>query len=309
VWREHLENTMTTTTDVRAIRNVWHSQPTVEGAGVHLRRAIGLGSQDVNLFDPFLLLDDFRSENPDDYRRGFPWHPHRGMETITYVLDGDVEHADSLGHRGRISAGDLQWMTAGSGILHQEMPQGDAKGRMAGFQLWANLPSSQKMTSPRYRDVTNADIPIVKIDGGATVRVISGEVGGARGPVHDIATHPEYLDVSLAPASSFEHRVPEGHTVFAYGFEGDAHVGGPEAPALGDGSLILFDAGTRVVIGTRSRPARLLLVSGAPLREPIAWRGPIVMNTEKELEAAFRELRGGTFIKSRDHVDARDRRS
>jgi redox-sensitive bicupin YhaK (pirin superfamily) len=282
---------------IRVVKNVWNSRPTMEGAGVRLRRAIGF--QGEHVFDPFLLLDDFRSHNPDDYRRGFPWHPHRGTETITYVLDGDVEHGDSLGHAGTISAGDVQWMTAGRGILHQEMPKGDAKGRMDGFQLWANLPAKQKMTAPRYRDVRGKDIPVVKTAGGAVVRIICGEVDGTRGPVHDVAADPEYLDVALAAGTELDRAVPLGHTVFAYVFEGQAHFAGEgveAGQALGDGSLVLFGPGSRVLVRAESRPARLLLVSGAPLGEPIAWGGPIVMNTRAELEQAFRELKEGTFI-------------
>jgi redox-sensitive bicupin YhaK (pirin superfamily) len=278
---------------IRPIKNVWNSQPTIEGAGVRLRRAIGF--QGEHVFDPFLLLDDFRSHRPDDYRRGFPWHPHRGMETITYVLDGDVEHGDSLGHAGVISSGDVQWMTAGRGILHQEMPKGDAKGRMDGFQLWANLPAKQKMTAPRYRDVRGKEIPTVKAAGGAVVRVIAGEVEGTRGPVRDVAADPEYLDVALPQGSELDHTVPAGHTVFAYVFEGEAFFEAGK-PARGDGSLVLFGPGTRVVVRAESQPARFLLVSGAPLGESIAWGGPIVMNTRDELEQAFRELREGTFI-------------
>jgi len=282
------------TTTLRPVKHVWTSQPTIEGAGVHLRRAIGF--QGEHVFDPFLLLDDFRSNKPDDYKRGFPWHPHRGMETITYVLDGDVEHADSLGHRGIISTGDVQWMTAGRGILHQEMPQGDPKGRMAGFQLWANLPAKEKMTAPKYRDVQSGSIPGVKTQSGAIVPVVCGEVEGKQGPVHDVAANPEYLDIELPAGTEFERTLPAGHTVFAYVFEGQAHFAQGD-PARGDGSLVLFGPGDRVVVRTEARGARLLLVSGAPLGEPIAWGGPIVMNTRAELEQAFRELREGTFIR------------
>src|SRR5579863_1137671 len=204
-------------TQERIIDRIWKSEPTIEGAGVHLKRVFGF--HELPLLDPFLLLDDFRSENPADYKAGFPWHPHRGMETITYVLDGDVEHGDSMGNRGTISAGDVQWMTAGSGIVHQEMPQGDRKGKMYGFQLWANLPRTQKMMDPRYQEVKDRQIKSVKTSGGATVRVIAGEVDGVRGPVKDIVTDPEYLDVSLPAGATFEHTVKPDHTVFAYVFE------------------------------------------------------------------------------------------
>lgn len=257
----------------------------------------GFGFHEVRAMDPFLLLDDFRSENPEDYKAGFPWHPHRGIETITYVLDGDVEHGDSLGNRGVISSGDIQWMTAGGGIVHQEMPQGDKRGRMAGFQLWANLPRTQKLMEPRYREVKAAEIPIVKTPDGATVRVVSGEVGGVRGPVRDIVIDPEYLDVSLPAGGTFSHPVKDAHTVFAYVFEGEVRVGAEEktGSSQGEGSVILFRSGPKVVLHT-DKPTRLLLVAGQPLKEPIAWYGPIVMNTQEELRTAFREYEEGRFV-------------
>jgi len=280
----------------RSVRQAFQSQPTIEGAGVRLRRAFGF--RQPQLFDPFLLLDDFRSGAPEDFLRGFPWHPHRGIETITYVLDGDVEHADSLGNAGVISSGDVQWMTAGSGIIHQEMPKGDKRGRMDGFQLWANLPAKSKMTDPRYRGVTSGEIPAVKTPDGAVVRVVAGEVAGVKGPVHGVKIDPEYLDVSLKPGARFEHAVKPGHTVFAYVFEGEGYFGPDAKQAHGDGSLLLLGPGDTVLVRAESKPARFLLVSGKPLGEPIAWSGPIVMNTPEELRQAFEEFENGTFIKS-----------
>ncbi len=296
----------------RTVRKVWKSRPTVEGAGVRLRRAFGF--DEVPQLDPFLLLDDFHSENPDDYRRGFPWHPHRGMETITYVLDGDVEHGDSLGNRGVISPGDVQWMTAGSGIIHQEMPKGDSKGRMWGFQLWSNLPARQKMMDPRYREVKQAAIPQVKTADGATVRVICGEVAGVQGPVREILTDPEYLDVSVPAGRTFTHATKPGHTVFAYVVEGEGYFDPGRDPfareavgenyfdmapscTCGEGTLVLYGPGNSIVVSTEKRPVRFLLVAGKPLKEPVAWYGPIVMNTREELRTAFREYEQGTFVK------------
>jgi len=297
----------------RTIKKVWKSKPTIEGAGVHLRRAFGF--HEVPELDPFLLLDDFHSENPDDYRRGFPWHPHRGMETITYVLDGDVEHGDSMGNRGIISTGDVQWMTAGNGIIHQEMPKGDRKGRMWGFQLWSNLPARDKMMDPRYREVKQKEIPEVKTPDGATVRVICGEVAGTQGPVREIVTDPTYLDVSLPAGKSFAHPVKSGHTVFAYIVEGEGYFDPGRDPygreavgenyfdmarpcVCGEGSLVLYGPGERVVVTTDKKPVRFLLVAGKPLKEPVAWYGPIVMNTQAELRKAFEEYENGTFVKN-----------
>lgn len=298
---------MTTSSTLRPIRGIWTSQPTREGAGVRLRRAFGF--QDPARFDPFLLLDDFRSDVPDDYIAGFPWHPHRGIETITYVLDGDVEHEDSLGNGGVIGAGDVQWMTAGNGILHQEMPQGDARGRMAGFQLWANLPAAHKMMDPRYRDVPHDTVPLVHTSDGATIRLIAGTVDGPDGPVHgpvqDIVTDPTYLDVALPAHTRFARAVPRGHTVFAYVIDGDAHFhpSADDAPTdtepHGNGTLVLFGDGDAIQITTAQRPVRVLLASGKPIGEPIAWYGPIVMNTDDELRLAFDELDRGDFIKHR----------
>jgi redox-sensitive bicupin YhaK (pirin superfamily) len=283
--------------DVRKVRKVFTSQPTVEGAGVHLRRAFGFA--EVPLFDPFLMLDDFRGDNPDQYIKGFPWHPHRGIETITYVLAGEVEHGDSLGNKGTIGPGDVQWMTAGSGIIHQEMPKGDAKGRMGGFQLWANLPAARKMMSPRYREVQSAQIPVASLTNGVEIRVISGEVGGTQGPVTDIVIEPQYLDVSVPRSAEFLHAVSRGHTVFAYIFEGSGRFAGPKAESAAAGSLILFSDGDQVTVTTPEEPVRFLLISGKPIGEPVAWRGPIVMNTDAELRLAFDEYSKGTFIRHR----------
>jgi len=296
----------------RAVTRVVRARPTLEGAGVHLRRAIGFG--DPKHTDPFLLLDDFRSDVPEEYLKGFPWHPHRGIETITYVLRGDVEHGDSLGNRGVISSGDVQWMTAGSGIIHQEMPQGDAAGSMHGFQLWANLPARDKMMAPRYRDVKAAEIPEVADPGGARVKVVAGAVGGVRGPVRDVVIEPEYLDVAVPPGATFTHPTPRGHTVFAYVIGGrgvfcrqkDAYSHETEGAGYfdmdpgalpEDRQLVLFGDGDSVTVAAEQDPVRFLLISGRPLREPIAWRGPIVMNTQAELRVAFEELERGTFIK------------
>jgi redox-sensitive bicupin YhaK (pirin superfamily) len=284
----------------RSVQLSYHSQPTVEGAGVKLRRAFGF--RDPRMFDPFLLLDDFRSGSPEDFLQGFPWHPHRGIETITYVLDGDVEHGDSLGNQGVIGQGDVQWMTAGSGIIHQEMPKGTRDGRMDGFQLWLNLPAVRKMTDPRYQGITERQIPSVKAPGGATVRIVAGEVGGVKGPIADERVQPEYLDVSLPQGSSFEHPVKPGHTLFAYVFEGQgyfepAEAAGKAKKAYDDGSLILFGPGDTVAVHTEKKPVRLLLIAGKPLGEPIAWYGPIVMNTKDQLKEAFEEFEKGTFVK------------
>ncbi len=300
------------TGSVRAITKVWKSRPTIEGAGVHLKRAFGF--DEVPQFDPFLLLDDFRSDNPDDYKRGFPWHPHRGIETITYVLDGEVEHQDSLGNGGVISSGDLQWMTAGSGILHQEMPKGDRKGRMYGCQLWANLPAKYKMMDPRYRDVKSGAVPVVKTADEATIRVIAGKVEGMQGPVRDVVTDPEYLDVILPAGKTLTYPVKAGHTVFAYVLEGEAYFEPGRDPfaheavganyfdmkipcSCGAETLILYGPGDSVMVTTEKRPVRFLLISGRPLREPVAWYGPIVMNTKEELRIAFEEFEKGTFVK------------
>ncbi len=271
------------------------SKPTIEGAGVHLKRAFG--STEVPLFDPFLLLDDFRATDPRLFLKGFPWHPHRGIETITYTIEGTVEHGDSMGNGGVIHAGDVQWMTAGSGVIHQEMPKGNEQGHLGGFQLWANLPASHKMMGPRYRDVRREQIPEVSVGAGVTVRIICGEVDGTKGPVRDIVIDPEYLDVSIPSGSEFVHRTKPGHTVFAYIIGGKGHVPAGKTLHLTNGDIILFGDGEQVSITAEDDPVRFLLVSGKPIGEPIAWYGPIVMNTDDELRIAFDEYRDGTFIK------------
>jgi redox-sensitive bicupin YhaK (pirin superfamily) len=280
---------------VRKIRKAFKSKPTIEGAGVHLKRVFG--NSEVPLFDPFLLLDDFRSDDPDLYIKGFPWHPHRGIETITYVLTGDVEHGDSLGNKGIISSGDVQWMTAGSGIIHQEMPKGDGTGKMYGFQLWANLPSQDKMMDPRYRDIKSEQIPAVKLSNGVTVRIIAGEVSGTKGPVQDIVIDPEYIDVTIPPHSEFRHPTKKGHTVFAYTIDGQGYFSKERDPLVDNGTIVLFDNGDEVMAFTEDHNMRFLLISGKPIGEPVAWYGPIVMNTQDELNVAFEEYREGTFIK------------
>jgi len=283
---------MTTT---RRVAQAYPSRPTVEGAGVQLRRAFGFGNE--HLFDPFLMLDDFRGDDPARYSAGFPWHPHRGIETITYVIDGEVEHSDSLGNAGSIGAGDVQWMTAGSGIIHQEMPAGDANGRMGGFQLWANLPASHKMIDPRYCGIDSEEIPEVVTEG-ALVRVICGTVLDTTGPVEGIVSGPEYLDVAVIANRTWTHPTTPGHTVFAYLFEGSACFGETEESVCAEnGTVVLFGDGERVAIKAGADGARFLLVSGQPIGEPIAWGGPIVMNTAEELERAFEEYREGTFVK------------
>ena len=300
---------------IRPVKRVIKSKPTIEGAGVKLRRAFGFG--DTVEFDPFLLLDDFRNDRPDDYRAGFPWHPHRGIETITYVLAGTVDHKDSLGNSGALGAGDVQWMTAGRGILHQEMPQGDTRGRMHGFQLWANLPSSQKMTAPRYQDIKAAEIPHIIDDDGTEVRLVCGDFWGKRGPVEGVAADPRYLDVWVPPGLRKTLPVETERHAFAYVFEGtgafrsasqpfgvltEKEIDGNETlirERTGNRSLVLFDSGDEVTVEAGEEGIRFLLVSGKPIEEPVAWHGPIVMNTQAELRQAVSDLRNGTFIKSR----------
>ena len=277
----------------RKIRMTLTRQPTMEGAGVHLNRVFGY-SQSPR-FDPFLMLDDFRSNTPAHYLKGFPWHPHRGIETITYVTKGDVEHGDSLGNTGVISSGDVQWMTAGSGIIHQEMPKGDANGAMHGFQLWANLPAAQKMMTPRYRGITADQIPAVELENGVQVKVIAGSIGGAKGPMDDIVIDPEYFDCTVPTGQTFTHETDPAYTAFICVIGGK---GSTDSQAIENGTLVLFDAGDHVAISAAKEPLRLLLLTGKPLNEPVAWRGPIVMNTQAELETAFREYHEGTFIKN-----------
>ena len=289
------------------------AQPHIEGAGVHLHRAFGFG--DPTQFDPFLLFDDFRGDTPRDYMAGFPWHPHRGIETITYVLAGAVEHGDSLGNRGTLKGGDVQWMTAGSGILHQEMPKGNAKGQMHGFQLWANLPSNLKMTPPRYQDVKSNDIPEIMDDDGSIVKVIVGSFGGKKGPVDGIAADPQYLDVYVPPEKKKTFKIDTRRHAFAYVFEGAGKFADSAHPRgvllekeykgeelnirdlSGNRTLIEFGKGDEITVQAGQNGIRFLLVSGAPIQEPVAWHGPIVMNTKAELQQAMTELRNGTFIK------------
>ncbi len=297
----------------RPVKRLIRAKPTREGAGVHLRRAFGFGN--TSDFDPFLLLDDFRSDDPEDYRAGFPWHPHRGIETITYVLAGTVEHGDSLGNSGTIAAGDIQWMTAGKGIIHQEMPRGDRSGRMHGFQLWANLPSALKMTAPRYQEVQAADIPEIADDDGTRARVVCGTFWGKTGPVEGIAADPIYIDVAVPPGRRKTLPVETTRHAFAYVFAGSGqfrNASGPLAvPTEGVGrsdadasqeadnrSLVLFDRGDEVSVQAGEAGIRFLLVSGRPLREPVAWAGPIVMNTRQQLRKAFQDLEDGTFLES-----------
>jgi redox-sensitive bicupin YhaK (pirin superfamily) len=268
-------------------------QPVTEGAGVRLNRLFG--HAEAPALDPFLLLDDFRSDTPADYLKGFPWHPHRGIETITYVLKGDVAHGDSLGNQGTISSGDVQWMTAGSGIIHQEMPQGDENGSMHGFQLWANLPAAQKMISPKYRDISSDQVPEITLPNQARVKIIAGKVDGVTGPVDDIVIEPVFLDCDVPAGTVFSHDVDPAHTVFIYVIGGSGSIGGTKAE---NGDLVLFGKGTRVTVSATEAAIRFLLLSGRPLNEPVAWRGPIVMNTNVELETAFREYREGVFIKT-----------
>jgi redox-sensitive bicupin YhaK (pirin superfamily) len=298
---------------IRPVKSISRPKPTLEGAGVKLQRAFGFG--ETSQFDPFLLLDDFRNDRPDDYLAGFPWHPHRGIETITYVLAGSVDHGDSLGNRGTLGAGDVQWMTAGRGIMHQEMPKGDPKGRMHGFQLWANLPSSLKMTAPRYQDIPAAGIPEVVDDDGTCVRVVCGDFWGRRGPVEGVAADPRYLDISVPAGKRKTFPVEMERHGFAYVFEGsgtfssasqpfgvltEKEVNGEEVlvrERTGNRSLVLFDSGDEVTVQAGDDGIRFLLVSGKPIQEPVAWHGPIVMNTQAELRQAVSELRDGTFIK------------
>ena len=297
---------------IRPIKRIVRARPTTEGAGVHLNRAFGFGT--TSDFDPFLLLDDFRNDRPEDYLAGFPWHPHRGIETVTYVLAGTVEHGDSIGNRGAIAPGDVQWMTAGSGIIHQEMPKGDALGRMHGFQLWANLPSSLKLTPPRYQEVKAGEVPLLTDDDGTQVRIVCGSFWGARGPVDGIAADPVYIDVSVPPEQRKKLPVETTSNAFAYVFEGSGKFCNASAPlavptepvgwadttppvAADNRSLVLFDRGDEVTVQAGDQGIRFLLVSGKPLREPVAWYGPIVMNTRQELQEAMADLQRGTFIK------------
>lgn len=287
--------------ELRKIKRVSQAQPVMEGAGVKLKRAFGYPERSI--FDPFLLLDDFRSDNPADYLEGFPWHPHRGIETITYMLQGQVEHADSMGNRGTISSGDVQWMTAGSGIIHQEMPLAGTDGKMYGFQLWANLPASHKMMDPRYRDIKTGQIPEINAAPGVNIRIVCGTVNGQQGPVTDVITDPMYLDIRLAANTDYIHPLIRGHNAFAYVYNGALFFSSDElaepqlSQPLTNTSLVLFGDGDGVRMITGDTDARLLLLAGRPLNESIAWYGPMVMNTQKEIEQALDEYRKGNFIR------------
>jgi redox-sensitive bicupin YhaK (pirin superfamily) len=297
---------------VRAIKKVMKSKPTLEGAGVHLKRAFG--NQHVPQLDPFLLLDDFHSSNPENYLDGFPWHPHRGIETITYMLQGRVEHGDSLGNQGVIDPGEVQWMTAGSGIIHQEMPKGDSGGSMWGLQLWANLPAANKMMEPRYRGITSDQIPEITLDTGVRLKIICGKIDRTRGAVQDVVIDPEYLDVVMPADAVFNHRVHKGYTVFAYILEGRGYFEPERDPyhyemegknyfdfkrecLLGAENLVIFDDGEEISVTTENERVHFLIISGRPIREAVAWYGPIVMNTREELQIAFEEYQQGTFLK------------
>ena len=298
---------------IRPVKAESSAQPTMEGAGVHLHRVFGFG--DTTQTDPFLMMDDFRNDDPAKYSAGFPWHPHRGIETITYVLAGTVDHADSLGNSGCLGPGSVQWMTAGSGILHQEMPKGDANGRMHGFQLWSNLPASLKMTSPRYQDIAGQDVAELHEDDGTIIRIIVGSWRGKRGPVDGVAADPQYLDISVPANTRKVFAIDAYRNAFAYIFQGSAsfkdasnpigvqvekEVNGEEVllrDYSGNRTLVLFDTGDEVVVQTRDESVRFLLISGKALKEPVAWHGPIVMNTQQEIQQAMRDLNDGSFIK------------
>ncbi len=280
--------------ETRKIDKILKSKPTIEGAGVRLQRVFGYN--EVPLFDPFLLLDDFHSTNPEDYIAGFPWHPHRGIETVTYMIHGVVEHGDSIGNKGIINSGDVQWMTAGNGIIHQEMPQ-EYKGFMQGFQLWVNLPSSNKMMNPRYQGITKEQIPEISISDGVKIKVIAGSLNGTQGPVQDLVVDVEYLDVMMLPSTKFKHSIKRGSTVFAYIFDGEGIFDFKEDAMIESEHLILFKDGEKIEVKTADQNLRFLMISGKPIGEPVAWNGPIVMNTQEELEKAFEEYREGTFIK------------
>jgi hypothetical protein len=282
-------------TDVRGVERILSSRPTIEGAGVNLKRAFG--PAEVPMLDPFLMLDDFHSEDPRDYMAGFPWHPHRGIETVTYMIRGVVEHGDTIGNRGAINSGDVQWMTAGSGILHQEMPR-EYQGLMQGFQLWVNLPASNKMMGPRYRGIVANDIPTAKPEDGVSVKIVAGRIGKTVGPVRDLVVDAQYLDVSIKPRKEFVHPIPSKLRAFGYIFEGSASFSDEKKNPVDSEHLVVFGDGNEVRVKAGAQDARLLLVSGEPIKEPVAWGGPIVMNTNEQLRLAFDELSRGTFIKA-----------
>lgn len=282
----------------RKVKKLFKSIPILEGAGVHLNRAFG--NQHIPQLDPFLLLDDFHSNNPEKYIKGFPWHPHRGIETISYILHGEVEHGDSMGNKGIISSGDVQWMTAGNGIIHQEMPKGNKDNLLWGFQLWANLPASHKMMPPRYQEIKKDQIPELELDNGVKIKIICGKVNDVEGPVKDIVIDPQFLDVTIPGHTVFDHETLSGHKVFAYVIEGKAFFDPAQKQAIDLETLVIFDDGNKVHISTKNKNVRFLLVSGHPIKEPIAWQGPIVMNTDEELETAFKEYQNNTFLKHQE---------
>jgi redox-sensitive bicupin YhaK (pirin superfamily) len=282
--------------DIRKIAQILSVKPTIEGAGVHLKRAFGYN--EAPQLDPFLLLDHFGSENPDDYLAGFPWHPHRGIETVTYMLSGEVEHGDSIGNKGVIGAGDVQWMTAGSGIVHQEMPQRSG-GLLMGFQLWVNLPAAKKMTEPRYMEIKKSQVPEVELRENVTARVTSGRAAGVQGPVTDLFVDTIYLDVTVGPGAEFEYEPAQAYKTFAYVIEGSGYFDPERSQSVTREHLVIYQKGRSVRIAAGSEILHFLFIAGEPIDEPIAWRGPIVMNTEEEIKSAFEEYRNGTFIKSR----------
>jgi quercetin 2,3-dioxygenase len=282
--------------NIRKIRQTLQSKPTIEGAGVHLKRAFGY--PEVPLFDPFLLLDDFHSSDPEDYLAGFPMHPHRGIETITYMLHGEVAHRDSMGNSGLIRQGDVQWMTAGSGIIHEEMPKPPDR-LLWGFQLWANLPASHKMIDPRYRNLDRDQIPQICPVENVMIKIVCGTVDGVKGPVQDIVTEPEVLDIRVGPDTVYEHSVKPGHTAFSYVIEGEGSFDPDGTRSIPAETVVLFEDGDGIRITTAKESVRFLMVSGKPIREPVAWYGPIVMNTKAELAVAFEEYQNGTFVKNK----------
>ena len=281
--------------NIREIKRISESYSVTEGAGVQLKRVFA--QKETTILDPFLLLDDFHSDNPDDYIAGFPWHPHRGIETVTYMLHGKVEHQDSIGNQGVLKGGDIQWMTAGSGIIHSEMPA-QVDGLLWGFQLWVNLPAANKMMSPRYQDITADQVPEFTLENGVRIRLLAGKMNGYEGPVQDIVTSPEYIDVTLPPNTQFEHKIPIDYTAFAYSFEGEGYFDPNKEKLVTAETLVIYKNGDSVQITTKESQVRFLLVSGKPIKEPIVWYGPIVMNTQAEIQTAFAEYRNGTFLKS-----------
>ncbi|MFW9903255.1 MAG: pirin family protein [Candidatus Thorarchaeota archaeon] len=280
---------------IREIKRISKNYSVTEGAGVQLKRVFA--QKETTILDPFLLLDDFHSDNPDDYIAGFPWHPHRGIETVTYMLKGKVKHQDSIGNSGILKGGDMQWMTAGSGIIHSEMPD-QIDGLLWGFQLWVNLPAANKMMAPRYQDITTDRVPKFTLENGVKIRLLAGKMNGYEGPVQDIVTNPEYIDMIIPPDTQFEHKIPKDYTVFAYCFEGEGYFEPNKEQLVSAEALVIYKNGDSVQITTKEHQVRFLLISGKPIKEPIVWYGPIVMNTQAEIQTAFAEYRNGTFLKS-----------